>query len=75
MKKQDFQYSITADVPTEEAVEAINNVSGWWAKKVKGDTGALHDVFTVHFGKTFVTFEITFNVIMPKGPLEAALGF
>ena len=23
----------------------------------------------------FVTFEIAFNVIMPKGPLEAALGF
>jgi len=23
----------------------------------------------------FVTFEIAFDVIMPKGPLEAALGF
>ena len=23
----------------------------------------------------FVTFEIAFNVIMPKGPLEAAFGF
>ena len=23
----------------------------------------------------FITFEIAFNVIMPKGPLEAALGF
>ena len=23
----------------------------------------------------FLTFEIAFNVIMPKGPLEAALGF
>jgi hypothetical protein len=23
----------------------------------------------------FLTFEIAFNVIMPKGPLEAAFGF
>ena len=29
-------------------------------------------IFTVAM---FVTFEIFFNVIMPKGPLEAALGF
>ena len=29
-------------------------------------------VFTIAM---FVTFEIAFHVLMPKGPLEAALGF
>lgn len=38
----------------------------WWASVLT----AL--VFSVAM---FVTFEITFNVIMPKGPLEAALGY
>ena len=38
----------------------------WWASVLTGF------LFTALM---FVTFEIAFNVIMPKGPLEAAFGF
>jgi len=45
----------------------------WWI----GDIAAWKSilvafVFTIVM---FLTFEIAFNVIMPKGPLEAAFGF
>ena len=59
MKQQDYQCSITADVTAEEAFEHINHVSAWWAKKLEGCTESLHDIFTVRFGDTHVTFEIT----------------
>jgi hypothetical protein len=59
MKKQDYHTSISANVSAEEAFEAINNVSAWWAKNFDGFSQSLHDIFTVRFGETFVTFEIT----------------
>ena len=45
----------------------------WWI----GDIAAWKSilvafVFTIVM---FLTFEVAFNVIMPKGPLEAAFGF
>jgi hypothetical protein len=59
MKKQDYHASINADVTPQEAFEGINNVSAWWARKVKGSTNKLNDTFRVDFGQTFVTFQIT----------------
>src|SRR5579872_2892366 len=59
MKQQDYQCSIIADVTPEEAFESINDVSGWWAKNFEGNALQLNDVFTVHFGQTFVNFQIT----------------
>ena len=45
----------------------------WWVGRIPVWVSLLTSViFTVTM---FVTFEIAFNVIMPKGPLEAALGF
>jgi hypothetical protein len=59
MVQQDYQCSIMAPVSAEEAFEGISQVSGWWAKHFEGYAGSLHDVFTVRFGKTYVTFELT----------------
>jgi hypothetical protein len=45
----------------------------WWIGRIAMWLSLLTSaLFTVAM---FVTFEIAFNVIMPKGPLEAALGF
>ena len=45
----------------------------WWIGRISLWVSLLTSiVFTVGM---FVTFEIAFNVLMPKGPLEAALGF
>jgi len=45
----------------------------WWVGRISVLVSlAVSLIFTVAL---FVTFEIAFQVIMPKGPLEAALGF
>jgi hypothetical protein len=59
MKPKDYHCSIAAPVSAEEAFDSINQVSGWWAKQTEGYSESLHDVFTVRFGETYVTFEIT----------------
>jgi len=59
MKQQDYHCSISAALSTDEALEQISDVSAWWAKHVEGSTRLLHDVFTVRFGTTHVTFEIS----------------
>lgn len=59
MKQQDYRCSISAPATAGEAFEGINDVSAWWAKHLEGYTETIHDIFTVRFGTTFVTFEIT----------------
>jgi len=59
MKNKDFTCSITANVTAEEATEAISQVWVWWAKDFTGRAEKLDDEFTVRFGETFVTFNIT----------------
>jgi putative tricarboxylic transport membrane protein len=45
----------------------------WWIGDIRAWVSLLTSfIFTVAM---FVTFEIAFNVIMPKGPLEAAFGY
>lgn len=59
MNTKDYQCSIIVDATSKEAFENINRVSAWWAKNFEGHSEKLNDVFTVRFGKTFVTFKIT----------------
>ena len=59
MKQHDYHISITAPVGAEEALDHISDASAWWAKNFEGSARGLHDVFTVRFGQTFVTFGIT----------------
>ncbi|HZX58472.1 MAG TPA: SRPBCC domain-containing protein [Mucilaginibacter sp.] len=62
MEQQNYQGSIAADFTPVEAFEAIGRVNEWWARDIDGRTTTLNDVFTVHFGETYVTFEITESV-------------
>ena len=66
MQRQDYHCTFTAAISPEEALETIADVSAWWAKHFEGSATLLHDVFTVRFGKTFVTFEITELIIDRK---------
>jgi putative tricarboxylic transport membrane protein len=45
----------------------------WWVGKISPQVSLLTGV--IFTALLFMTFEIAFKVIMPKGPLEAALGF
>ena len=62
MEQQNYQCSIAADFTPGEAFDGIGRVNEWWAKKIEGSTNKLNDVFTVHFGETFVTFKVTESV-------------
>jgi hypothetical protein len=58
MQQNDYHCQMLAPVSAETAFEGIGEVSGWWAKDFEGYAQSLHDVFTVRFGKTYVTFEL-----------------
>lgn len=58
MQTQDFKVTISVNAIPKEAIEAINNVAGWWATNVKGCSTNLNDVFTVRFGKTFSVIKV-----------------
>jgi hypothetical protein len=58
MINQSFSTAISATATPQQAIAAINNVTGWWATNVKGNTENVNDIFTVRFGKTFATIEV-----------------
>ena len=59
MKKQDYNITIVVKGTEEEAFNSINDVAGWWSTDFEGQSGKLGDIFTVRFGKTFITLKIT----------------
>lgn len=59
MKNENYQISLTVNADAKKAFENICNVAGWWTGNIEGNSKKLNDVFTVHFGETFVTFEVT----------------
>jgi Activator of Hsp90 ATPase homolog 1-like protein len=62
MDQQNYQSSIAADFTPGDAYEGISRVREWWARNIDGSTEKLNDVFTVHFGETFVVFKITESI-------------
>ncbi len=58
MNEQNYHCSITTNISAREAVENINHVSEWWTKNFEGNSEKLNDIFTVHFGETFATFQV-----------------
>lgn len=56
--KNDFTCSISAKISTKEAFQKICNVSAWWGTNVEGHSEKMDDIFTIHFGETWVTFKI-----------------
>jgi hypothetical protein len=62
MDQQNYQCSIAADFTPGEAFDAISRVNEWWVRDLEGRTEKVNDVFTVHFGETYVTFKITESI-------------
>jgi uncharacterized protein YndB with AHSA1/START domain len=46
MSEQDFTVAFSVDQTPEEVFDAINNVRGWWAGEIIGDTNKLGAEFT-----------------------------
>ncbi|HLK28914.1 MAG TPA: hypothetical protein VKT28_10040 [Puia sp.] len=57
-EQQNYHASITANASAKKVFEEICKVNEWWTAKFEGSAKKLNDVFTVHFGETFVTFKI-----------------
>jgi hypothetical protein len=58
MEANSFNVQFTTGASPQKITSAINNVTGWWATNVKGNTNDLDDIFTVRFGKTFSTIKV-----------------
>jgi hypothetical protein len=58
METKNYHAEIQVTAPPSEAFEKVNRVKDWWAKNYSGSSERLHDVFTVRFGETFVTFKL-----------------
>ncbi|MEO7983687.1 MAG: SRPBCC domain-containing protein [Bacteroidota bacterium] len=58
MEKQDYTVAITVAATAAKAFNSINNVSAWWTKNFEGGSEKLNEVFTVHFGETFITIKV-----------------
>ncbi len=59
MNTKNFQKTITVNASATEAMKKIAQVNLWWAKNLKGKAEKLNDDFAVHFGDTFVKFQIS----------------
>ncbi|MBS1564105.1 MAG: SRPBCC domain-containing protein [Bacteroidetes bacterium] len=59
MKKHDYHVSLRVPVPAAEAFAKTSDMSLWWTENIEGSSSAPGDVFTIHFGETFVTFKMT----------------
>lgn len=59
MKNDNFHRTITVNASGKEAMKEISHVNLWWAKNFKGNAEKLNDTFSVHFGDTFVDFQIS----------------
>ena len=56
MQQHDYQSSITADIPPEEACEKISRMNEWWSTHVEGNSTKLGDVFTVNANRQMTHF-------------------
>ena len=59
MEKRNYHRTIKVNASPAEALKKISQVNGWWAKSLTGKAEKLNDKFSVHFGDTFVDFQIT----------------
>jgi hypothetical protein len=65
-QQQNYHASIVSHINAEDAYEKISRVNEWWASDFEGSAKKLADVFTVHFGDTFVVFKITEAIVGGK---------
>jgi len=62
MATKDYSTTILIDQTPATVFNAINNISGWWTANFEGHSKDLNDVFTVHFGETFITIKIVESI-------------
>ncbi|KAI9449246.1 hypothetical protein F5148DRAFT_1153204 [Russula earlei] len=55
----DYHCSFAVPVSASEAYTNICRVADWWTNNFEGNSQQPGDVFTVRFGETFVTFQLT----------------
>ena len=58
MTNKDYSTTILVDQTPATVFNAVNNVGRWWTEDFEGNSKKLNDVFTVHFGETFITIKI-----------------
>lgn len=59
MNPPDYHRSFTVPNPPGEVFDRIGMVTEWWTTNTEGNSNELQGSFTVHFGKTWVSFRIT----------------
>jgi hypothetical protein len=59
MENNNFHRTITLNASAEEVMKKIGQVNRWWAKNFTGKAEKANDKFSVHFGETFVNFQIS----------------
>jgi hypothetical protein len=59
MKNNNYNCAFAVKHVVKEVFDCICRVKDWWAIDIDGDSDKLNDVFTIHFGDTYVTFKIT----------------
>jgi hypothetical protein len=62
MKKQDYTTTILVRATANNGFKSINHIAAWWTENIEGRSEKLNDVFTIHFGETFVDMKIVESV-------------
>ena len=62
MNNQNFQRTMELTASPEDVFKCISQVDLWWAKNFKGKAQVLGDTFSVHFGDTYVDFQVSESV-------------
>ena len=57
--QKDYTCTITTPRSAADSYAAINNVADWWSRDMDGAALKVGDVFTVRFGETWVTSQVT----------------
>ena len=59
MTTPDFSTAISVHQTPKEVFDGINHITGWWSEDFEGSAQELNDTFTVRFGETFITIQVT----------------
>lgn len=66
MVTKDFTMTIIFDQSAKEVFNAINNVSGWWNDKARGNSKELDDEFETRFGDVHYSKQKLVEVVPDK---------